>query len=151
MADSLVRQGIDRLAIVNFHGGNEFKPMIRDVMLELPVFIAQINAYAVAPHARDVLDVKSGDHADEFETSLLLHLRPDLVAPLETAGDGATTPSKLPALSKTPGVWSPRDWRRSRKTPASATPAARRPKGCADLRNDRQHDRAGSGRPLGGK
>jgi creatinine amidohydrolase len=111
VADSLVRQGIDRLVVLNFHGGNEFKPLIRDVMLEVPgIFIAQAHGYQLAPRARDVLDVKNGDHADEFETSLILHLRPDWVAPLATAGDGATTPSKLPALTGTPGVWAPRDW-----------------------------------------
>ena len=110
VADSLVRQGIDRLVILNTHGGNEFKPLIRDVMFELPIFIAQVNAYAVAPAARQLLTDKSGDHADEFETCLMLHLTPQHVAPLESAGNGATTPSKIPSLSTTPGVWAPRDW-----------------------------------------
>jgi creatinine amidohydrolase len=110
VADSLVRQGIDRLVVLNFHGGNDFKAMIRDVMLDLPVFIVQINGFAVAPDARKLLDETGGDHADEFETSLLLHLRPDLVASVESAGDGSTTPSRLPAFSSTPGVWAPRDW-----------------------------------------
>jgi creatinine amidohydrolase len=40
----------------------------------------------------------------------MLHIVPQWVAPLETAGDGAQTPSKLPKLSSTPGVWYPRDW-----------------------------------------
>jgi creatinine amidohydrolase len=110
VADSLVRQGIDCLVVLNFHGGNEFKPMIRDAMLALPIFIVQIHGYQVSPQARELLDEKSGDHADEFETSLMLHLAPDLVAPLDQAGDGTRTPSKLPALTSTPGVWSPRDW-----------------------------------------
>jgi creatinine amidohydrolase len=110
VADSLVRQGIDRLVILNFHGGNDFRQMIRDVMLALPIFIVQINGYAVAPAAYQLLEEPGGDHAGEFETSLLLHLCPQWVAPLETAGDGATTPSKLPAISNTPGVWAPRDW-----------------------------------------
>ena len=30
----------------------------------------------------------SGDHADEMETSLILHLTPHLVRPLGEAGDG---------------------------------------------------------------
>jgi creatinine amidohydrolase len=111
VAESLVRQGIDRLVVLNFHGGNEFKPLIRDVTLDVPgIFIAQAHGYQLAPRARDLLDVKDGDHADEFETNLILHLRPELVAPLESAGDGATTPSALPALTSTPGVWAPRDW-----------------------------------------
>jgi creatinine amidohydrolase len=110
VADSLVRQGINRLVVLNFHGGNEFKPLIRDVMLALPVFIVQINGFQIAPGVRRVLDEPGGDHADEFETSLMLHLAPEWVAPLETAGDGAVTPSALPALTGTPGVWAPRDW-----------------------------------------
>jgi creatinine amidohydrolase len=52
----------------------------------------------------------TGDHADEFETSLILHLRPELVS-LEIASDGRATPSALPALTSTPGVWCSRDWK----------------------------------------
>ena len=111
VAESLVRQGIDRLLVLNFHGGNEFKSIIRDVMLDVPgIFIVQAHGYMLAPGARHLLDVKDGEHADEFETSLLLHLTPELVAPLETAGDGVRTPSALPAVTGTIGVWSPRDW-----------------------------------------
>ena len=110
VADSLVRQGIDRLVVMNFHGGNEFRPLIRDVMLELPIFITLIDAFRVDPRVKDSLADKTGDHADEFETSLMLHVAPQWVAPLDTAGDGATTTSKLPAVTNTPGVWAPRDW-----------------------------------------
>ncbi len=77
IADSLVRQGIDRLLILNFHGGNEFKSTLRDIMLDLPIFLMQVNAFALAPIAKAKLE-NPGDHADEFETSLLLHLAPDL-------------------------------------------------------------------------
>jgi creatinine amidohydrolase len=110
VADSLVRQGIDRLVILNFHGGNEFRQMIRDVMMDLPIFIVQVMGYAVAPEHEKLLTNRAGDHANETETSLLLHLAPQWVAPLDTADDGSTTPSKLPAISNTPGVWAPRDW-----------------------------------------
>ncbi len=126
VADSLVRQGIDRLVLLNFHGGNEFKPLIRDVMLDLPIFIVQAHGFALAPQMKALLDDTTGDHADEFETSLLLHLCPQWVAPLSEAGDGARTPSELPALTGTPGVWSPRDWKATTKdtgigNPRSAT------------------------------
>ena len=110
VAESLVAQGIDRLVVLNFHGGNEFKSMIRDVMLDLPIFIVQVHGWQTDPAMRELLDVPDGDHAEEFETSYMLHVAPELVAPLETAGDGATTASKLPAVSGTPGVWVSRDW-----------------------------------------
>ena len=110
VAESLLAQGIDRLVLLNFHGGNEFRSMIRDIMLDLPIFIVQVHGWQTDPAMRDLLDDPHGDHADEFETSYLLHVAPQFVAPLETAGDGATTPSKLPAVSDTPGVWVCRDW-----------------------------------------
>jgi creatinine amidohydrolase len=110
IAQSLLVQGIERLVILNFHGGNEFKPLIRDVMLDLPIFIAQAHGYQLAPEARGLLEHPRGDHADEFETSLLMHLTPQWVAPLESAADGAVTPTQLLRFSSTPGVWAPRDW-----------------------------------------
>jgi len=112
VADSLVKQGIDRLIVLNFHGGNDFKAMIRDVMLDLPIFIVQVNGYQLIPEVlREVLEDPRAGHADEFETSLMLHLVPHLVAPLYVAGPGRTTASKLPVLTSTPGVWAPRDWK----------------------------------------
>jgi len=124
VAESLVRQGIDRIVLMNFHGGNEFRPLIRDVMLDLPIFITLIDAFRVAPQVKELLDDASGDHADEFETSLMLHIVPQWVAPLETAGDGATTPSKLPAVTGTPGVWAPRDWAALTKDTGVGNPKA---------------------------
>ncbi|MCL2646306.1 MAG: creatininase family protein [Phycisphaerales bacterium] len=110
IADSLVRQGIDRLVLIDGHGGNDFIPMIRDIMLELPIFIVRIKPYGTAPKTKEILENTTGDHANEMETSLMLHLKPEWVAPLETAGDGAVTPSKLPLLTGNPGVWAPRHW-----------------------------------------
>jgi len=109
IAYSLVRQGIDRLVVLNGHGGNEFTAMIRDIMLELPIFIVQIRAYQTAPEAMKVLENRDGDHANEMETSLMMHLKPEWCAPIETAGDGAVTPSTMPSL-KNPAVWYPRHW-----------------------------------------
>lgn len=124
VAESLIRQDIDRLIILNFHGGNEFKPLIRDVMLDLPIFIVQVHGYGLSPSTKKLLDDPTGDHADEFETSLLMHLTPQWVAPLSEAGDGARTASKLPALSSTPGVWAPRDWKATTKDTGIGNPAA---------------------------
>jgi creatinine amidohydrolase len=124
VADSLVRQKIDRLVVLNFHGANEFKAMIRDIMLALPIFIVQVHGFAVAPKAKELLNVPQGDHADEFETSLLLHLTPEWVRPLKEAGDGATTASKLPAITNTPGVWAPRDWPALTKDTGAGNPHA---------------------------
>lgn len=111
VADSLVKQGINRLVLLNFHGGNDFKAIIRDIMLDIPIFIVLVNGYQLATDQLPGIlhDPRTG-HADEFETSLLLHLTPELVRPLSEAGSGRTTPSKLPRLTSTPGAWCPRDW-----------------------------------------
>ncbi len=111
VADSLVRQGIRRLVLLNFHGGNEFKAIIRDIMLDIPIFIVQIHGFKLASgQFPKLLQESHLGHADEFETSLLLHLTPHWVAPLDSAGTGATNPGNLPLLTSTPGVWFPRDW-----------------------------------------
>ncbi|MBL4701297.1 MAG: creatininase family protein [Phycisphaeraceae bacterium] len=49
-----------------------------------------------------------GSHADEMETSLMLYMRPDLVA-MEHAGKGEKRPFELTSIQK-PGMWTPRPW-----------------------------------------
>lgn len=104
---SLHRQNIDKLIIVNGHGGNSFKNMIRDLAIDYPDFlIAATEWFKIVP-TKDFFE-EAGDHADELETSVLMHYRPELVN-LEVAGDGAYTPFKTKTLRE--GVaWTPRNW-----------------------------------------
>lgn len=108
VAASLLEQGIERLVVMNFHGGNDFKTMIRDVMYELPIFIVEIFAARVAPGVNELLE-HGGFHANEFETSLMLHLRPDLVV-MDEAGDGKVVEGNMPRLEETVGVFYVRNW-----------------------------------------
>src|SRR5207237_6719549 len=85
VARSLKKQGIDRLMLLNAHGGNDFKPMVRDVQSESGVLIVVINFWQMVPDVHRATFELTGDHADEMETSLLLQPRPNLV-PLKTAG-----------------------------------------------------------------
>jgi creatinine amidohydrolase len=108
VCDSLKRQGIDRLVILNTHGGNEFKPLIRDAQLAHDMLIVRVNFFdLVADVTRRTVE-NPGDHADEMETSVLLHLRPDWVV-MEQAGDGRRVPLAIDGLDQ-PGVWTPRPW-----------------------------------------
>ena len=107
IVSSLYCQGLRRLLIVNGHGGNTFKGFIRDLAADFSdMFILVSNWYAVLP-AKDYLDIP-GDHADELETSAMLHYHPELVR-MELAGEGKAHAFTLSSLrDKT--AWLPRHW-----------------------------------------
>ncbi|MBJ7879792.1 creatininase family protein [Gelidibacter salicanalis] len=101
-------QNIQKLVIVNGHGGNNFKQMIRELSLEFPnVFVCALNWFQAA-NAKDYFD-EPGDHAGELETSAVLHIMPHLVLPLEHAGNGSAKQFKIKGL-KEGWVSSQRQW-----------------------------------------
>lgn len=104
----LDRQGVRKLLIVNAHGGNDFKPILRELGLKFPkMFLVMTNFFNVVD--KDSFFEEAGDHADEMETSLLLHLRPDLVRPLEEAGEGSQKVSRINGIREG-WAWSERKW-----------------------------------------
>lgn len=117
---SLTRQGIDRLLIVNGHGGNAFQPLVRDASAEHRILIVVAEFWKMAPAVYDEVFEQSGDHADEMETSVMLHLHPDLVDP-DRAGEGKRVPFDLRSLNQ-PGVWTPRPWSASHPDTGSGDP-----------------------------
>ena len=118
---SLHRQGIDRLVILNAHGGNQFQPLVRDIQADYEMLIVVANFYQMVPQLRDELFDEPGDHADESETSILLHLCPDLVE-MDSAGTGERIPFAIEAL-KQPGVWTPRPWSHCHPDTGSGDPS----------------------------
>jgi len=104
---SLIRQDIDKLFIVNGHGGNSFKNMVRDLAFDYPEFlIVVIDWYKVIPQKGYFEN--AGDHADEVETSVLLYYRPHLVN-MSVAGDGKYKPFRIEGMNEGIG-WTPRNW-----------------------------------------
>ena len=104
----LCHQKIYKLVVLNGHGGNSFKQMIREVGVQFPqMFISEVNWFKVL----DGTDffVEPGDHASELETSLVMHLSPNLVRPLAEAGDGGVRESALTAVREG-WAWTERRW-----------------------------------------
>lgn len=104
----LNRQGIYKLLVLNGHGGNNFKPLLRELGLEFPkMFLSLCNWFQVGDKSK--IFEEPGDHADEMETSVMLYLREDLILPLEEAGDGAEKKSVIKGIREG-WAWSERQW-----------------------------------------
>ncbi|NOX66781.1 MAG: creatininase family protein [Chlorobi bacterium] len=107
---SLNIQGINKLLIINGHGGNDFKAMIRELIPQFSsMFIGVTDWYKILENEKYFDEV--GDHAGEMETSIMQHLFPDMVLPLEEAGDGKANKFSIEALNNRE-VWTPRNWNR---------------------------------------
>ncbi len=106
---TVARAGIPKLVIMNGHGGNDFRTLIRELQPDSNVFLATINWYTCLD--RKPFFELLGDHGDEMETSLMLHLFPDLVRPLEEAGPGREKHFTVTALREG-WAWAPRQWTR---------------------------------------
>lgn len=104
----LDRQGTKKLLIVNSHGGNDFKTMLRELGLQfLEMMLFTCNWFQALDKTKYFEE--SGDHADEMETSIIMHLHPELVLPLEQAGDGAEKKSKIQGVRER-WAWAERKW-----------------------------------------
>lgn len=125
IARSLSAQQIDRLAILNAHGGNDFKPLVRDLQSQFKMLVVLINFFQLRPDALDEIFEEPGDHAGEMETSLILHLRPDWVA-LDQAGEGKRIPFAIEGLTQS-GVWTPRPWSAVHPDTGSGRPSGASP------------------------
>ncbi|MFD2514006.1 creatininase family protein [Pontibacter locisalis] len=124
----LNRQKIYKLLIVNSHGGNDFKPMLRELGLRFPEMLLVSCNWFQLPDKHEHFDEK-GDHADEMETSLILYLRPELVLPLEEAGEGKERKSRIKGIREG-WAWSERQWSMVTKDTGIGNPkAATREKG----------------------
>lgn len=105
----LNRQNIYKLLIFNSHGGNNFKPMVRELGVKYPrMFIAFCNWFQALDKS-EFFDNPEGDHAEEMETSLVMYLRPELVRPLDEAGPGKSKKFKIKALREN-WAWAERKW-----------------------------------------
>jgi creatinine amidohydrolase len=107
LARSMAGQGVRKLVVLNGHGGNDFRQMIRELTPQVKLFLCAVSWYKVVDprgHFRDL-----GDHAGELETSVMQRIAPDLVRPLAEAGDGHERKPTITAFREG-WAWAPRPW-----------------------------------------
>jgi creatinine amidohydrolase len=108
VADVLNRHGISKLLILNGHGGNDFRQMIRELGPKYSrMFICTCNWFQSAPQGE--IFENSGGHADEMETSVMQFIAPDQVLPLDQAGEGKAKIFRIKAFNEK-WAWAERKW-----------------------------------------
>lgn len=108
ITDVLDRNGIYKFLILNGHGGNDFKQMIRELGVKFPrMFICTCNWYKSFSNS-DFFE-NGGGHADEMETSIMQFISPEFLLPLDEAGEGTGKKFRIKALNEQ-WAWAERKW-----------------------------------------
>jgi len=106
--EALYKQGLKKIVLLNGHGGNDFRSLVRELQPKFPkLFISLVEWFKILNLSEYFIE--EGDHAGEMETSVMMHLFPELVLPLEKAGHGKAKTFRLKGL-KSKTAWAPRQW-----------------------------------------
>jgi creatinine amidohydrolase len=124
LTSALEGQGILKLVILNGHGGNDFRQMIRELQPHTRVFLCALNWWTCVD-PQPYFD-EPGDHAGELETSVMLHIASQLLLPLADAGEGSQKRASIAGLREG-WVWAPRPWSRVSADTGTGNPAAATP------------------------
>ncbi len=124
LVQSLEPHGVAALVLVNAHGGNDFRQIIRELQPHTPVFLCTVNWWTMCD-GRACFD-EPGDHAGELETAALQYVAPHLVRPLEEAGPGHARRFRIEAL-RNGWAWAPRHWPSVTDDTGVGNPAAATP------------------------
>jgi len=124
IVDVMNRHSVNKFLILNGHGGNDFKQMIRELGLRFPaMFICSCNWYQAVDAS---IFEKGGGHADEMETSMMQYLVPGLVLPLKDAGEGKSKKFRVGALNEG-WAWAERRWTKVTSDTGIGDPSAATP------------------------
>ncbi|MBL9114568.1 MAG: creatininase family protein [Verrucomicrobiaceae bacterium] len=119
--ESLEGVGVPKLVLLNGHGGNDFKQMLRELQSRHPaIFLSTVSWFQI-PFPKDIFECP-GDHADERETSMMMQLHPGLVLPKSEWGAGTDNPSKLKAIREK-WAWAQRAWTKATNDTGSGDPS----------------------------
>ncbi|MEQ9411362.1 MAG: creatininase family protein [Fuerstiella sp.] len=104
LVESLEGHGILKLVILNSHGGNEFKPLLRELHGATPVQIFLCDWFrGITADVQKTIFDEPGDHAGEMETSLGLAFFSHLVRQNDdgtlAADDGSVNPTRFDAIN----------------------------------------------------
>ena len=104
LIQSVAASGIRKLLILNSHGGNELKPLLRELYGKSEVQLFLCNWFQMVRDLSSRIFEKPDDHAGEMETSMILAYRPNLVAKRHDGGlnadQGEARPMRFEALEK---------------------------------------------------
>jgi len=104
LVHSLAHHGLRKIVLLNSHGGNEMKPLLRELYGQTPAQLFLCNWYTVATDIQQKLFEHQDDHAGEMETSLALAYFPELVVRNDdgtlAADDGATQTTQFDAVNR---------------------------------------------------
>ena len=117
---SLAPHGVRKFVVLNGHGGNDFRQMLRELQPATPAFLCALNWYTCVDPT-PYFD-EPGDHAGELETSIMMALVPELVHPLVEAGAGTARRFRLAGL-RDGWVWAQRRWSRVTEDTGVGNPA----------------------------
>tara|TARA_B100000809_G_C15138394_1_gene531715 strand:+ start:2415 stop:3200 length:786 start_codon:yes stop_codon:yes gene_type:complete len=96
---SLTHHGINKILLINGHGGNDFTALVRQIQSDLTVHMFWCSIYDVGKDKHSEIFDNIDDHAGELETSIALALFPEMVE-LDQANSGAYRKFKFEALEK---------------------------------------------------
>jgi creatinine amidohydrolase len=104
LVESLVGHGIRKIVLLNSHGGNDLKPLLREMYGKTSAALFLCNWYQAIGDIYGHIFREPEDHAGEMETSLMLAYHPDLVARKAdgslSADDGATAKTRFRAVNE---------------------------------------------------
>ena len=104
LIESLAGHGIYKLVILNSHGGNEFKPLLRELMGQTPVHLFLCDWFrGISADVQQEIFEEAGDHAGEMETALGLAYFDQYILKNDdgsiVADDGAVNSTRFDAVN----------------------------------------------------
>jgi len=104
LVDSLAHHGIRKVVLLNSHGGNDFKPLLRELHGKTAAHVFLCNWFQAPAAGEPAIFDDPGDHAGAMETALILAYHPDLVAHRDdgalAADEGATASTRFEAVNR---------------------------------------------------